>query len=237
MKAKAINMKFLDACRKGDIKEIKKLLTSEETKMYVDIHANQDEAFRHACFHANYEVVKYLASSKDLESHADIHVFMDYGMEISCIKGGKGHLDIIRFLMTSPDLKERCDIRAHGSNAFLKACSYGYHDIVSFVINETDCYRMEDIGQLKFHKDSQIDRQDVLSMLVQKSLAEKIMGLGRPGHQKNNSSHTDHPRHSDSLGHHGDDDCLCGHNGKESCSEPVKTDGGCLYTKKSAKRI
>ena len=46
----------------------------------------------------------------------------------------KGHLEIVKYLLTSPDLKEHADIHADNDYGFIWACAYGQLEIVKFLI-------------------------------------------------------------------------------------------------------
>ena len=50
----------------------------------------------------------------------------------------KGHLEIVKYLLTSPDLKEHADIHAKNDYGFRWACEQGYLEVVKYLLTGTD---------------------------------------------------------------------------------------------------
>ena len=46
----------------------------------------------------------------------------------------KGHLEVVKYLLTSPNLKEHADIHADNDSGFRWACSDGQLEVVKFLI-------------------------------------------------------------------------------------------------------
>ena len=126
---KRVDKRFVEACKNGDLENVKYFLTSKKFKINADIHADDDYGFKEACEEGHLEVVKYLLTSPDLEEHADIHANEDWGFRLAC---REGHLEVVKFLLTSPELKEHADIHARDDYGFQLACSTGHLEVVKF---------------------------------------------------------------------------------------------------------
>ena len=48
----------------------------------------------------------------------------------------KGHLEIVKYLLTSPDLKEHANIHADNDEGFIWACAYGQLEVVKYLIQD-----------------------------------------------------------------------------------------------------
>ena len=57
----------------------------------------------------------------------------------------KGHLEIVKYLLTSPDLKEHADIHADNDYGFRWACSRGQLEIVQYLLTSADLKEHADI--------------------------------------------------------------------------------------------
>ena len=49
-----------------------------------------------------------------------------------------GHLEIVKYLLTSPDLKEHADIHADNDVGFRWACENGYLEVVKYLLTSPD---------------------------------------------------------------------------------------------------
>ena len=60
----------------------------------------------------------------------------------------KGHLDVIKYILTSPDLKEHADINyknIYGYNALMYACNNGNLEVVKYLLSSSDLKEHADI--------------------------------------------------------------------------------------------
>lgn len=97
-----IDSRFIVACQKGEIENIKYCLTSPKLKKHANINVLKDDGFRYACYFGHLDVVKYLLSSQDLKVHANIDARDNSGLFVAC---SEGHLNIIRYLLFDINLK------------------------------------------------------------------------------------------------------------------------------------
>ncbi len=96
-----IDQKFIAACRKNNLNEVKYLLTSPQLLIKADIHTEMNLAlFIASC--SNYvELAEYLLVSPELEKHIDIDVSNGHTLYMACCHG---NLEMTKFLLTSPKL-------------------------------------------------------------------------------------------------------------------------------------
>ena len=57
----------------------------------------------------------------------------------------KGHLEIVKYLLTSPELKEHANIHAQDDLGFRLACNYGHLEIVKYLLTSPDLKEHADI--------------------------------------------------------------------------------------------
>ena len=126
-----LNLKFYNACSKGDLEHVKYLLLSPELKENADIHSYQDEGFIKACQYGHLDIVKYLMTSPELKERANIHGQNTRGFMEAC---AEGHLDIIEYLLTSSDLKNHAEIYWIDYHALMKACYYQQPKVIDYLV-------------------------------------------------------------------------------------------------------
>ena len=91
----SIDADLIDACRNGDLREVKTLL-----KRGANIHAWDDLALRGTATEGHLDVVKYL-----VEQGADIHAGDDRVLTWAVMVG---HLDVANFLRETAGEKYKC---------------------------------------------------------------------------------------------------------------------------------
>lgn len=89
------------------------------------------------------EDIKYIFRSPFVENKdkINIHLNKEAFLEEACTYG---HLDIVRYLLTSPDLKEHADITANSHYCFQQACQSGHIELVKYMATSPE---------LKVHSD------------------------------------------------------------------------------------
>ncbi len=61
------NMQFLEACKSGRIEQAKQLVTEHQ----VDVHGNDEDAFKWACRNGYIEIAKWLVQDHQVDVHID----------------------------------------------------------------------------------------------------------------------------------------------------------------------
>jgi len=121
---------FIDACMRGNLQEAKCIFY----KYKLNIHINNDEAFRYACNSGNINIAKWLYS---LEDKPNIHANDDEVFRYACYTG---NINIAQWLY---ELEDKPNIHALCDAAFRIACYYDNISIVNWLVTISNEYYVE----------------------------------------------------------------------------------------------
>jgi ankyrin repeat protein len=78
------------------------------------------------------EDIEYIFTSPFVQNRHEINIHFnkEHFLELAC---EYGRLNIVKYLLTSPNLKEHCDIAANNNYCFQMACMKGHIDIVKYM--------------------------------------------------------------------------------------------------------
>lgn len=104
-----------------------------------------NKKFIEACENGDLETVRHLLLKEG--ERADIHAkdgggFEDGGFRWAC---EFGRLNIVQYLLTSPELEEHADIHACNNSALQMACGSGHMDIVQYLLTSPELKKHADI--------------------------------------------------------------------------------------------
>jgi ankyrin repeat protein len=136
---------FCSACEKGNLDEVRYLLTSPELKEHADIHHYEDAGLSDACWHGHFDIVKYLLTSPDLKEHANLNDHKEKSCGALLNACGAGHFEIVKYLLTSSDLKEHALINWVFMPPLSAACEKGHFEIVKYLLTSPDLKEHSDI--------------------------------------------------------------------------------------------
>ncbi len=115
------NQQFLEACRNGDMEETKRLVKDHQ----VDIHIQDDLAFKWACVNGHLEIAKWLVQNHQVDVHSNNeHAFR--------LTSETGKIDIAKWLVHD----HQVDIRVNNEHAFKWAWYKEYVKIIEWLIEE-----------------------------------------------------------------------------------------------------
>jgi hypothetical protein len=97
----------------------------------IDIHADDEYAFRWSCENGHLPIVKYLILLKEYR-RIDIHANDEYAFREAC---ENGHLEIVQFLLTLEPEYEQINIHADDEYAFRWSCYNGHLQIVKHLLS------------------------------------------------------------------------------------------------------
>jgi hypothetical protein len=103
-----------------------------------------NELFIIACRNNDLEKVEFLLTSKDLPFNAQINMPSSQCFGI-CVASGSGNNDIVKFLATSPKLKELADIHIDNDNAINSAIFSGNKELIRFFIIDMNVKKTQNI--------------------------------------------------------------------------------------------
>jgi len=119
---------FIVLCRYGYIETIKWLYSI----VNIDIHSNNEEAFRGSCSSGHISIAKWLLkySNKNKET-LNIHAQNEEAFRESC---GNGHISIAKWLLKySNKNKEILNIHAQDEDAFKSSCYNGHIEVAKWI--------------------------------------------------------------------------------------------------------
>jgi len=111
---------FIYGCKLGYFKLVKAV----HEKYKINIHAHNDEAFRHSCYNGHLEVAKWLYG---LDGRFNIHAEDENVFRYSC---GNGHLKVVKWLY---ELDGKIDIHIKNEHAFLYSCEFGHLKVAKWL--------------------------------------------------------------------------------------------------------
>ena len=140
---------FIQACKEGDIDEVRRLLTLDG-KHRVDVHAEDEAAFRKACWY-NHESVVRLLLELEGERRIDVHAKDEYAFRWACHEGKESIVRLLLALEGDRQVDVHADNDYGRETSFRVACRFGYESIVRLLLGlegdrkidvnaEGDCY-------------------------------------------------------------------------------------------------
>ena len=81
-----------------------------------------------------------------------------------------GNLDLVKYLLTSPDLKEHADIHAKNSESFINAISNGHVEIIEYLIWDYKIEKTEHVEQYLVEK----EMKDILNTFEKRDLEKEL---------------------------------------------------------------
>jgi len=127
---------------------------------YDDLEQHElDDLFSDSCQFNNLINIKYLIKL----NYVDIHYDDDYGLRLAC---KHNHLNIVKYLLDAPDLKEHANIHAKGDEAFKNAYTANHLDIINYLIIDYKIPRTKEIEELL----SSIPKEDIKQLFDKRDL-------------------------------------------------------------------
>lgn len=132
------------ACEHNHVDMAKFVLSDKDLTKHANIHAENDISLNIACHNGNLELVKLL-----LAEGADIHNQEDSPLLNACkSRTSTLHekmMDIIKYLTTSPELKEHANIHAQDGYALILAFENDDDELVKFLLTDPNLNNKIDI--------------------------------------------------------------------------------------------
>lgn len=153
-----LNSILIYACEHNHVEMVKLLLSDKDMVKHADIHFEDDLALNISCHKGHIELIKFLLEDSSLKEHADIHNQEDSPLLNACksrVEYFKSSLigepityrpqlcvfndkmmEVIKYLTTSPNLKEHANINAQDDYALIIAFQNDDEELVKFLLNE-----------------------------------------------------------------------------------------------------
>jgi len=119
---------FILACRYNHLVLVQELLRIDGDRR-IDVHANNEYAFRWACEKGCLEMVRLLLALEG-DRRIDVHAENEYAFRMVC---RYGHLEIVKLLLALEG-DRRIDVHTNNEYAFFWACENGHLEIVDLFL-------------------------------------------------------------------------------------------------------
>jgi ankyrin repeat protein len=137
---------LLKAAEKGDLEVIQYLLENKDLKHKVSIsYINHSNPFIYACNCGHLDIIEYFVNSSDPQGPGYCLEIINRGLIQACIKGNN---EVIKFLLSSPKLKNHADINADKGTPLYLLVSDGDLDIIRYLLSSPDLKNHADINAI-----------------------------------------------------------------------------------------
>jgi hypothetical protein len=123
---------LLAACANGRLNIVEYLCLSEDLKDKTRPSNEIEAALSVAAAYGYLDIVKFFLTNKNVEY---IDIYKNSNAFVSAC--GSGQLDIVKYLISSPEIKKHIDPNKYVSG-FKKACTNNYVNIAQFFLEDTD---------------------------------------------------------------------------------------------------
>ena len=149
-RAKKLNKALLKEIKKGNLATVKMMIQNDnECERLIDINLvdlrnYQATPVMIACECKNstkaMAMVQYLLTSKELREKSNLHARNFHGVNVLSYAVIHKHLNIVKYLLTSCELDEPCEVlnTENNSSVIMLASMYGYLDIIQYLLETPD---------------------------------------------------------------------------------------------------
>lgn len=117
-----LNDYFVTACREGDLDEVKRINAKFKPKL-----KSKNKFIQIA--------QSIITKIKNNNVYLDVHHYDDRCLRYAC---EKGHLEVVRYLLTSDELVEKCNINVENDYPFRIACMHGHFELVKYLCTSSE---------------------------------------------------------------------------------------------------
>jgi ankyrin repeat protein len=158
-----LSEEVVKSCEQGNLELIKYLLTSDDLEQNALITYFEGAALLRAVGYNQLEVVRYLLNHTDLvKDEEEFKIYLKNAFLAACMNG---HLDIVKYLATSTELKENADIHADSELPFIIASSHANLNIVEYLLFSKE---------LKDNVDIHAQNDKIIKMVISYNRKETI---------------------------------------------------------------
>ena len=141
-----ITKEFKELCSSRSLNEVINFLNNNKNKI-VFIENIIEQGIGAACYQGRIDIIKYLFAFS--EDTPDIHYLDDVFLAIA---SANNRIELVKFLLTSPNLKEHANLHAHNNRAFIWACEYGNLEIMDYLLHSSELKVHANINDISYYK-------------------------------------------------------------------------------------
>ena len=117
-------LQFIKACENGNAHGALELYSNYPS---INIHDDEDYAFRYSCINGHLELAKWLYNM--CNCIVNVRVYEDFAFVHSC---ANGHIEVAQWLL---EIEPSININAQGHHAFKYACKNGHFDVAQWLFS------------------------------------------------------------------------------------------------------
>ena len=128
--------KLLDACRKGDVVEVQRLLPQVRDPANVRDNWKKKTPLHYSCSHGWLDVTRRLVEQYHCDPESEGRWEGDTPLYVA---SREGHVDILRYLVSEQGCSTARQNKWNGDTPLHVACNRGHVDIVRYLVSEQGC--------------------------------------------------------------------------------------------------
>ena len=130
----------------------------------------RDLAFLNACKYGRIQNVIYLLTDKNITPHARINALDSFGNSALSLACASGHLDIVKYMLESKDLRRKANMFAGKSDIFLSACTDNREDVLMYLLYDKQYPITDDLMTIFNKKINPEYRKSIKAMIEKRDL-------------------------------------------------------------------
>ena len=128
---------------------------------------DRDLAFLNACKYGRLQNVIYLLTDKNMTPHARINALDSFDNSALSLACAGGHLDIVKYMLESKDLRRKANMFAGKSDIFLSACTDNREDVLMYLLYDKQ-YPITDELMVVFNKKIKPEYRKSIKTMIEK---------------------------------------------------------------------
>lgn len=139
--ANDIHKIFMDAAQRNDYDLVVYMTNAPSLQRFLQDRNSIRYGFHEAALYGRLDVLRYLVQRSEVkDNNLSYHVSRAFTMACTL-----GNMDIIRYVLTSPELPEHADIHYRDNEGLHNACANGHLEVVQYLLTSPELTKHADI--------------------------------------------------------------------------------------------